>query len=296
MDSKKIIAGVLAFALASAITGCGKEETASSQQSAAPTEAATEAAVEEVTVAEAETVTEPEPEPEHPVEASDPNTVDFSDGEFGFASPKTADADSAQGTLEIAEVEGNKMLRFTDDGSNCANGTVQKIEIDAAKLLAAEDLPKVRSIEFDAYADATDTLFENENGEFLHVPGWIGGGGGANVSGDKWYDFGEWSGGEYNFEMSGAAHGEFKFLLAAGGKCWDETMSEATFLIMRWGAQNEGNFYIDNIVFYDEDGNSIPLAAGGAETGDAGEETDEAAEAEAETSAEAEASAETDAE
>ena len=110
-------------------------------------------------------------------------------------------------------------------------------------------------------SDANESMLAlvNEDGENVNAPGWIGGGGGANVAGDKWYQFGEWSGGEYNFEMSGAAHGEFKFVLAASGQCWDETMEEAVFLIMRWGAQNEGNMYVDNIVFYDEDGKSLPI-------------------------------------
>ena len=37
-------------------------------------------------------------------------------------------------------------------------------------------------------------------------------------------------------------------------------MEDANFLIMRWGIANESDMYIDNIVFYDEDGKSIPLA------------------------------------
>ncbi|MDE5937131.1 MAG: hypothetical protein K2G83_06980, partial [Ruminococcus sp.] len=34
---------------------------------------------------------------------------------------------------------------------------------------------------------------------------------------------------------------------------------ESNFLIMRWGEENEGNFYIDNIIFYDENKNSLPI-------------------------------------
>lgn len=136
----------------------------------------------------------------------------------------------------------------------------------------------MRSIEMDVYADATAEELKNDDGSMVKAPGWIGGGGGANVSGDTWYDFSEWEGGEYNFEMSGAVHVEMKFLLAAGGKCWDETMEEATFQIMRWGAQNEGNMYVDNIVFLDEEGNSLPIEKSG-ETVTAGEESQEETEA-----------------
>ena len=272
MDYKKILASAMALTLAAAFTGCGEKESSSEK-----TEVTT-ASTEPSTVEATEATTE-ELEPPKPVEASDPNAITFDDGDFSFASPKTGDDDSAQGTLEVVEVQGNKMLRFTDDGKNHANGTVQKIQIDAVKLLSHENVAKVRSIQFDVYADATASEFKNDDGELLKAPGWIGGGGGANVAGDKWYQFGEWSGGEYNFDMSGAAHAEFKFVLAAGGQCWDETMEEAVFLIMRWGAQNEGNMYVDNIVFYDEDGKSLPI-----EKSTSGEEVADASEAVADTS------------
>lgn len=265
MDNRKIIAGVLALLTAAVCSACGSKS--SSDTSAESTSAASE------TVTEA--VTEEELIPPVPAEASDPNTVTFDDGEFFFASANTEDKDSAKGTLEIAEFEGNPMLRFTDSGTNFADGTVQKILIDAAKLLSAEDLPKVRSIEFDVYADATSDKLATEAEENVKAPGWIGGGGGANTSGDKWYDFAEFSGGEYNFEMSGPTHVEFRFLLAAGGMCWDADMDEAVFQVMRWGAQNEGNFYLDNIVFLDENGSSLPLVY--SNTDDAEEVAEEAA-------------------
>lgn len=197
--------------------------------------------------------------PPSPAEASDPNAVTFDDDDFSFVTAMVDDIDSAHGELSIAVVQDNKMLRFTDSGTNCADGTVQKIKIDAAMLLSPENLAKVRSVEMDVYADASADDYVNEDGENVRAPGWIGGGAGANVSGDKWYEFGDWKGGEYNFEMSGPVHITLKFLLAAGGRHWDETMTEATLQIMRWGAQNEGNFYLDNILFLDEDGNSLPI-------------------------------------
>lgn len=198
-------------------------------------------------------------EPPVPVEASDPNAITFDNGDFEFAAVNEDDIDSANGGLSVEEVQGNKMLKFTDDGTNSADGTVQKVKFDAAMLLNEENISKVRSIEMDVYADATAESFVNEDEKNVKAPGWIGGGGGANVSGDKWYDFAEWEGGEYNFEMSGAVHVVFKFLLADGGMCWDDSMDEATFQIMRWGAQNEGNFYVDNIVFFDGGGKSLPI-------------------------------------
>ncbi len=258
MKHKKILAFIAAMTITAAFTGCANEEKNTEPETSKPVET-TEAPTEEITEAPTEEVTEEELIPPSPAECDDPNAITFDDGDFSFADTKLDDVDSAQGILSVEEVQGNKMLRFSDAGTNFADGTVQKIKFDAAKLLTPENLAKVRSIEMDVYADATSDAFKNDDGENVMAPGWIGGGGGANVADDVWYEFAEWDGGEYNFEMSGAVHVEFKFLLALGGQCWNETMEEATFQIMRWGAQNEGNFYVDNLVFKDEDGNSLPI-------------------------------------
>lgn len=197
--------------------------------------------------------------PPAPAECADPNAVTFDNGDFSFAVPLLDDIDSAQGELSVVEVQGNKMLKFTDSGTNRMDRTVQKIMFNASELLSPENLAEVRSIEMDVYADATAKEFTADNGKNVKAPGWIGGGGGANLPDDKWYEFGEWEGGEYDSVMSGAVHIQLKFLLAESGQCWNGEMDESVFQIMRWGAQNEGNFYIDNILFLDADGNSIPL-------------------------------------
>ena len=61
-------------------------------------------------------------------------------------------------------------------------------------------------------------------------------------------------------------------------------MTAANFLIMRWGLSNEADLYLDNIIFYDEDGNSIPIVNEPIEVPE-GEEAPEEAPVE-ETSAE----------
>lgn len=231
MKTKKILTAMSALVLAAFFSGCIENSSSSEEELIPPT----------------------------PAECGDPNAITFDDGDFSFADIMVNDPDSAQGELQIVEYDGNPMLAFVDSGTNFADGTVQKIKFDAAKLLSPEDLAKVYSIEADIYATATAEDYVNEDKENLKAPGWIGGGGGANVSGDKWYDFSEWSGGEYNFEKSGPVHIELKFLLASSGKCWDETMEEAVFQIMRWGAQNEGDLMIDNIVFKDKNGDSLPV-------------------------------------
>ncbi len=197
--------------------------------------------------------------PPVPVESTDENSVTFDDGNFSFASIEEGD-DSAVGKLSVEEVQGNKMLKFTDDGNSMENKSVQKISINTKKLLGEDNLEKVRKIEFDLYADATDNLLVTENGDNVKAAGWIGGGGGMVDYSEKWYDFAEYSFGEYEFDFSGACHIVFEFLLADTGKKWSAGMKDdAHFIIMRWGLQNKSNTYIDNITFYDADGNSIPL-------------------------------------
>ncbi len=205
------------------------------------------------------------PVPPPPAECSDPNAVTFDDEIFSFVTVINDDKNSAKGELSVTEIEGNKMLKFTDDLTVPLDGKVQKLSVNAAQLLHPEDLPKVRSIEFDIYADAVAENYTNQDGKKVKAPGTISAGGGTvtakeNAGGKgTWYDFAEFEGGEYNCERSGAVHARFKFLLADSGLCWDENMEDANFLIMRWGCENDSNLYVDNIIFYDKDNNSIPL-------------------------------------
>jgi len=289
MKYRNFIAGAMAFAIAAAAAGCGEKSNESSESSSSAVNTTTaETTTEEETTEEATEEETEEKIPPEPVEASDPNAVTFDDGDFSFVSVISDDDKAAVGELSVEEVMGNKMLKFTDDNSVPLEGKVQKLSINAAQLVGLENLPKVRKIEFDLYARATADHFVNEDGENVFAPGWIGGGGGTVTAKDeKWYDFSEFAGGEYDFELSGAVHGEFKFLLADGGVCWSEDMTAANFLIMRWGLSNEVDLYVDNIVFYDEDGNSIPIVNIPIET-EEGEEapvTEEAPEAD-ETTAE----------
>lgn len=254
MDYRKLLASALVFSMLAASAGC---DSSSESDDVSEGESISEVSDEASTPEE----TEEELVPPTPVEADDENAVTFDDGDFSFAEVICDDNYAATGELSVVEVQGNKMLKFTDNSTVELTEKVQKIKISAVSLIGSENLDKVRSIEFDVYADATADDLVNEDGESVKAPGWIGGGGGTvTAKDDKWYDFSEYSGGEYNFDMSGAVHVQFKFLLAQGGLIWANDMEDANFLVMRWGLQNQSNLYIDNIVFYDEEGNSIPLA------------------------------------
>ena len=258
MNYKKLLVGAMAFSLIAVSAGCedNKKSNGNSENFLSEDNNPKLSYEQNEKMTDSEAV----PDPPVPAEATDPNTVSFDDEDFSFASVITDDETSARGELSIAEFQGNKMLKYTDLGETFENGLIQKIRIDVKNLLSPENIEKVYCIEFDVYADAVSDKLETEDGSFVKAPGWIGGGGGTVVADEKtWYNFGEFGGEEYFYEMSGPCHVVFKFLLAASGKKWSAEMSEPNFLIMRWGLQNDSNLYIDNITFYDSEGNSLPL-------------------------------------
>ena len=52
---------------------------------------------------------------------------------------------------------------------------------------------------------------------------------------------------------------------------------------MRWSIPNQADVYLDNITFYDEDGNSIPIVYKPGETSEDGEAEQSSEEGETET-------------
>ena len=251
---------ILCFVLpALVLTGCG-QNTDSSQTPAENADSETLSA--EITEAQTE---ETLPLPTHAAfPEADPNAVTFDDGNFSFASVVNDDDTAAEGELSVETVDSNAMLKFTDTSTSADNldTAVQKIRISVGQLLRPDQLESVYSISFDCYAQAKSDLFLSDDGIYRTVPGWLGGGGGTMCADGNWYSFSDFSGSginEYDLERSDACHVEFKFLLAESGKKWDSTVEDVNFSVMRWGMQNISDFYIDNITFYDTEGNAIPL-------------------------------------
>lgn len=67
--------------------------------------------------------------PPPPVECDDPNAVTFDNDDFSFVSVINDDSQSANGNLSITDLEGNKMLMFTDDLSVPLESKVQKLSV-----------------------------------------------------------------------------------------------------------------------------------------------------------------------
>lgn len=273
---KKNIALIALLAAMIGLTACsGTNAPESGTSSDEPAEVTTEETTEEIT----------EPPTNAPTAQGDTNACTFDEIGEDIAVIIADDDTAANGTLSIVEIDGNRMLKFTDETTTADNleDSVQKIRFDITRLLAPEQLELVNSIEFDLYAEAKDTLYVNEDGENAKAPGWIGGGGGTETCDGKWYGFTDFSASgiqEYVLERSDACHVAFKFLLAASGRNWDASMTEPYLQIMRWGMGNLSDLYIDNITFLDADGNSIPLtiSEGWAVSGEEGETPDDASE------------------
>ena len=252
---------LLLLLTAVALSGCS-QNTESSQLSAETS------APEEVTEAETESLPPPT---NAPFPEADPNAVTFDDGNFSFISVIKDDDTAVDGSLSVETIGGNAMLKFTDTSTNAQNleKAVQKIKISVGQLLRPDQLESVYRISFDCYAEAKDELFLNDDGEYRKVPGWIGGGGGTMCADGNWYSFADFSASginEYDLERSDACHVDFKFLLAESGKKWDSSVQDVNFSVMRWGMQNISDFYLDNITFYDQEGNTIPLNPSETET------------------------------
>lgn len=274
---KKLI--LYAFFVMICLSGCSQKQPETTSQNPAPESAVQE--TQEVQAVEVSTEEEIETEPlptNAPFPEADPSSVTFDDGNFSFVQIINDDDVCAEGTLSVENVDGNFMLRFTDESTNESNlsDAVQKLRISVGELLNPDQLESVYSIGFDVYARAKSDLFLNDDGDYVRVPGWIGGGGGTVCADGNWYGFADFSSSginEYDLERSDACHVEFKFLLAESGKKWDSTVEDANFLIMRWGMQNLSDLYLDNLTFYDVEGNPIPLNPSAPEASQETEET-----------------------
>lgn len=132
MRKTKLLACLIAGALAVSLTACGNSSSSSSTKDAtkAETQAGTKAP-EESTTGAAQT-------PEK-VEAS----IDFEDGKFAFITPYLKAADASEVELAVADFNGSKALQITNKG-----GKAPYVGIDTASLLGAK-IADVKKIQMD---------------------------------------------------------------------------------------------------------------------------------------------------
>lgn len=130
MRKTKLLACLIAGALAVSLTACGNSSSSSnSDATKAETQAGTKAPEEGTTAGDTQT-------PEK-VDAS----LDFEDGKFAFIAPYLKPADASEVELSVADFNGSKALQITNKG-----GKSPYVGIDVASLLGAKiaDVAKVQ--------------------------------------------------------------------------------------------------------------------------------------------------------
>lgn len=141
MRKTKLLACIIAGALAVSLTACGNSSSSSSQDaSKSGTQAETKAPEENTT---ADEVKKPEK-----VEAS----LDFEDGKFAFIAPYLKAADASEVELAVADFNGSKALQITNKG-----GKAPYVGVDVASLLGAK-IADVKKVQMDigvSYPDGT---------------------------------------------------------------------------------------------------------------------------------------------
>ncbi len=209
---------------------------------------------------------EPEEEPEKPVLVADENAITFEDGDLYTAYNIDVDengkgnGDSSGTNLTVAEYNGSKMLKVEvldqdDDG----NYKVPKIGFDVDALVGAENVDKISSFKFDMFQVAVGTFTGDDGTEVLCPANFLGGFGGNSPTTEdpsRWVSFGEFSASEWTWDW---VYTQFTGKILLDSNKFEAGQDGCSIVLMRWGQPNQADIYIDNITFYDADGNSIPI-------------------------------------
>lgn len=259
MKKKLLLSMVICGMAVSAFTSCG-DKTETEEKSVTDTIT--------TTIAETEKSAETEPvelvEPDYPVPVVDPNAITFDDGEDFFTAHclngKNFEDGEAECKLSIAEYKGQKMLKVEVLGKNSSGEYgIPKIVFDVDELVGAENQSKIKSFSMDITQVAVGECI-GDDGEPLMAPGNLMGAFGSNVGEENkvWYEptgsCNNFLVSEWNFEWV-YLHAEGKWLV----KNFVDGTTDSTLIFMRWALPNQADIYMDNLTFYDADGNSIPI-------------------------------------
>lgn len=305
MKMKKALAMLSALAMLGALVSCGKDTADSS--SVAETTAPETSAVEtsEESSEEESSVSDPLPRDVGPVDA---NAITFDDDDMHTAHQMGGGGDECDVELSIVDLDGDKKLKVHAlRAEPDADFGVVKLVFNLPEMLGVENVGNIGHISVDFTCIANETWKNDDGSESLVVGNFLGALAGniaseqgkdeeGNVIQNTWANHYEFAYQDWEHEEgSWRCETDIPALLPANGYAAND--EGTTLVIMRWGQANDVDFYIDNLTFYDKDGNSMPVLAGGAAEGaeegaeEATEETTEAAE-----SSETEAAAETSAE
>lgn len=188
-------------------------------------------------------------------------TVTFDDNSLWTAQcigDNNFEDDESECILTVEEMHDSRQLRIQVlDMNEDGEYKVPKIKFDVDELIGTENVSKIKSVSLDITACANG-FFTGENGSELFVPGNFMGEIDAN-SGEEcavWttlakFEYAEWEKEYIRQNIKG------EFLLPKSRYINGE--KDCTIVLMRWPIPNQADIYIDNITFFDDDGNPLPL-------------------------------------
>lgn len=279
---RRVAAIFLAGCILTVFASCDRSEDGKNKSSEP---AQTTAAV--VTEAQTTPVTTEElVEPEY-VLTADVNSVTFNDSDDLYTAhcmkTENFEDDESDCKLSITEYKGEKQLKIEVLDKDEEGYNIPKIVFDVDELVGSENLSKIKSFSIDVTQVAVGEYI-GEDGEAMLVPGYLGGGFGSVLGEecDEWYEptgsSNNFAAEEWNFEWV-YRHLEGKWLL----KSFVDGTKDSTLVFMRWSIPNQADIYLDNLTFYDADGNSIPIVyQPGSTQSDNGQENPDQTSADAE--------------
>lgn len=262
MKIKKLIAILSScIMLTSVMVGCDKDKDDSSSKEDAtttPTTSASDTTPAEDTTTEETTITEPD----KPTIEADANAITFTGNDLFTAyvmNEKGFENDESNCNLSVVEYNGSEMLKIevldkNDDGDY----KIPKIVFDVDKLVGPDNLSKIHRVTADVFQVAVGD-FIGEDGTAKKVPGNLIGAfcGNGGEDGSAWIQFGsDFEAAEWDWDWT---YLKFDGKILLPKNRYGNGLDAATLVFMRWGIPNQADIYLDNITFWDDDGNSIPI-------------------------------------
>jgi len=179
--------------------------------------------------------------------------LDFEDGVMDGIKMHT-DAGADKSILSVVDFGGSKQL-WVDIQKDPA---VPKVFFDIGAILGYDNMDKVAGVSLDVTIQSTLIVDESDpENPVYDITSWQGGGAGIqDGEGGSlgWTEVGGWTCEDYE-DGNNTIHYEGKF---------NGTFTNGTegshFLFMKWAsANNPVDMYIDNVTFYDADGNAMEL-------------------------------------
>ncbi len=181
--------------------------------------------------------------------------LDFEDGAFTGISMKTDDGGD-KSVLSVVDYNGSKQLLV--DIQNATR--VPKVFFNIGEIVGYDNMDKVAKISLDLTIQSTLILDDSDpENIWYEIPSWQGGGAGCqDGEGGSlgWTDVGGWSAEEYE-----NASKTITYTADLGSARFTNGTEGSHFLFMKWAGTeaNPVDMYIDNVVFYDADGNALEL-------------------------------------